>query len=88
MERPERLERGVPSWLLKPEAKRDLWSPYESSWLVQWSCRAGTREFCPALAARVDPVQAIFFLTVHYIFHFTCPHCPISWVVSRAMCLW
>ncbi len=33
-------------------------------WLVRWACRAGTRDFCPALAALVSTVQNIF--TVHY----------------------
>jgi hypothetical protein len=31
--------------------------------LVRWTLRAGTKDFCPALAAQV---QNIFFLTVHY----------------------
>ncbi len=35
-------------------------------WLVRWACHDGTRDFCPALAALVGPVQNIFFLTVHY----------------------
>jgi hypothetical protein len=35
-------------------------------WLVHWSCRVGSKDFCSALAALVDPVQNIFFLTVHY----------------------
>ncbi len=35
-------------------------------WLVRWACRAGTREFCSALAALVGPVQNVIFLTVHY----------------------
>ncbi len=30
-------------------------------WLVRWACRAGTRDFCPALAALVGPVQNMFF---------------------------
>ncbi len=29
-------------------------------WLVRWACCAGTRDFCPALAALVGPVQNIF----------------------------
>jgi hypothetical protein len=41
-------------------------------WLVRWACRAGTRDFCPAFAAPVCPVQNIFFLTVHY-FNFFVP---------------
>jgi hypothetical protein len=32
-------------------------------WLVRWACRAGTRDFCPALAALVSPVQNITFFT-------------------------
>jgi hypothetical protein len=32
--------------------------------LVRWACRAGTRDFCSALAALVGPVQIIFFLTI------------------------
>jgi hypothetical protein len=35
-------------------------------WLVRWALRSGTRDFCPALAALVDPAQNIFFLAVHY----------------------
>jgi hypothetical protein len=34
-------------------------------WLVRWARRAGTRDFYPALAALVSPVQNVFFLTVH-----------------------
>ncbi len=30
-------------------------------WLVRWALRAGMRDFCPALAALVGPVQKIFF---------------------------
>jgi hypothetical protein len=65
-------------------------------WLVDWACRAGTRDFCSALAAQVGPVQNIFFLTVHYftstkyffphrtLFQFFCPRRPASWAGSRA----
>jgi hypothetical protein len=35
-------------------------------WLIQWACRAGTRDFCLALAVLVGPVQNILFLTMHY----------------------
>jgi hypothetical protein len=31
-------------------------------WLVSWSRRAGTIEFCPALTALVSPVQNIISL--------------------------
>jgi hypothetical protein len=30
-------------------------------WLVRWACRAGTGDFCSALAALISPVQNIFF---------------------------
>ncbi len=30
-------------------------------WLVCWALRAGTRDFCPALAALEGPVQNVFF---------------------------
>jgi hypothetical protein len=29
-------------------------------WLVRWACHAGTRDFCPAPAALIGPVQNIF----------------------------
>jgi hypothetical protein len=35
-------------------------------WLVCWACRAGTRDFCSAMAALLCPVQNIFFITEHY----------------------
>jgi hypothetical protein len=35
-------------------------------WLVRLGGRAGTRDFCSALAALVGPVQNICFLTVYY----------------------
>jgi hypothetical protein len=37
-------------------------------WLLgRWAHRAGTRDFWPAFAALVIPVQNIAFLTVHYL---------------------
>jgi hypothetical protein len=33
--------------------------------LVHWACRAGSRDFCPALAALDVSVQNIFFRTIH-----------------------
>jgi hypothetical protein len=36
-------------------------------WLVHWACRAGSRDFYPALAALVSLVKNIFFLTVHFV---------------------
>jgi hypothetical protein len=51
--------------------------------LVVWVCRVGTRDFCPALAALVSPVQNMFFFTVHFL-NFWCPHRPTCWADSRA----
>ncbi len=53
------------------------------SWLAPWACRAGTRDFCPALAAPVGPVQNIFFLTVHYFNSFI----PIAQQAGQAVAL-
>jgi hypothetical protein len=44
--------------------------------LVCWARCASTRDFGPALAALVGPVQNSFFLAVHYLFHFICPLFP------------
>ncbi len=52
------------------------------SWLVRWACRAGTRDFCSALAALVGPVQ-ILFSSPHTI-SILCPHRPATWAGSRA----
>jgi hypothetical protein len=35
-------------------------------WLVCWTRRSGTIDFCLALAALVSPVQNIIFLTAHF----------------------
>ncbi len=63
-------------------------------WLVRWACRgAGTRDFCPASAALVGPVQNIFFITVHFFTRYV----PIAQLAGQAvvpcrlslnMCLW
>ncbi len=37
------------------------------SWLVLWACRAGTRDFYPALAALVSPLQNVFFSSPYSI---------------------
>jgi hypothetical protein len=42
-------------------------------WLVRWACRAGTRDFCSALAALVGSVQNIFSHP-RMLFHFLCLH--------------
>jgi len=51
--------------------------------LVCWACRAGTRDFCSALAALAGPVQNILFFAVRYCNSFV-PHRPVSWESSRA----
>jgi hypothetical protein len=53
-------------------------------WLVRWACRAGTRDFCSALATSAVPVQNIFVPI----------HIKLAKQASRAglpslfMCLW
>jgi hypothetical protein len=42
-------------------------------WLVHWACRAGTRDFCSALAALVSPYKIYIFLTAHYFNSFYVP---------------
>jgi hypothetical protein len=51
--------------------------------LVRWALHTGKRDFCPALAALVGPVQNIFFLTVHNFTSFV-PYRPARWAGSRA----
>jgi hypothetical protein len=65
---PERPERGGPCCLLKLRQMGTYRVKMKGviPWLVRWACRAGTRDFYPALAALVRPVQNIFFLTVHF----------------------
>jgi hypothetical protein len=45
------------------------------SWLVRWACRAGTRDFCTALAALDGQGQKILHRT---LFQFLHPHRPAS----------
>jgi hypothetical protein len=62
----ERLERGGPC-SVETEVNGDTKSTKMKgvlSWLSCWACRAGTRDFCPALAALVGPVQTIFYSPV------------------------
>jgi hypothetical protein len=51
------------------------------SWF-RWACRAGTRDFCSALAALVGEVQ-ISFSSLDTI-SILCPHRPASWAASSA----
>ncbi len=61
-------------------------------WLVRWACRAGTRDFCSALAALFGLIQNNF-PTVHYFNAYV----PITQQAGQAavldrlslsMCLW
>jgi hypothetical protein len=36
-------------------------------WLVRWTRRAGTIDFCPALAALVSQVENIIFLITNFL---------------------
>jgi hypothetical protein len=50
-------------------------------WLVCWALQEGTKDFCPAVAALVSPVQNSFFLTVHYFNTFV----PIAQQAGQAV---
>jgi hypothetical protein len=43
-------------------------------WFVRWALNAGTKYFCPALAALAGPKQNIFFLTAHYLISLVTPN--------------
>jgi hypothetical protein len=47
-------------------------------WLVRFARRARTKDFYPALAALIIPVQNMFRLTVNYL------NLCVPWVCSRA----
>jgi hypothetical protein len=60
-------------------------------WLVRWTRRAGTIDFCLALAALDSTVQNIIFLIVHFFALFV----PIAQLPGQAgvlgrlsLCLW
>jgi hypothetical protein len=61
-------------------------------WLFHWARRAGTIDFCPALAALVSQVQNIISSAPH--FHFISPHAIAqqpgqAFVQGRlSQCLW
>ncbi len=52
-------------------------------WLVRWACHAGTKDFYPVVAVLANPVQNIFFLTVHFISSFV----PIGHQTGQAVVL-
>jgi hypothetical protein len=49
-------------------------------WLVRWACRAGSRNFCPELAALLGPGTKYFFPRL-----FIYPRRPASWAGLRAV---
>ncbi len=60
-------------------------------WLVRWAFRAGTRDFCSALAAQVGQEKIFFFLTIHYFHSFAPiakPACRLpGWVAYLLVCV-
>jgi hypothetical protein len=65
----ERDKRGWPLLTFETEAN-GVQMKGALPWLVRWACWAGTRDFCPALAALVGQVQTIIFLTAHFFSSF------------------
>jgi hypothetical protein len=86
----ETYREGWPLLTVETEANGDSKSTNEQGlpWLVRCAHRAGTRDFCPALAALVAPVQKVFFLT-RTLFQFICPHRTAIWGKQscRVVCL-
>ncbi len=83
MERPERLERGGPSWLLKLR-RMGTHGVHMKGVLGWFNGLVVPRAFCLALVAIVSQVQAIFFSSYTISFHFICPHRPLRWTGSPA----
>jgi hypothetical protein len=54
--------------------------------MVRWACRAGTRDFCPALTDLVGPEKITFF-PHHSLFQFFFPHCPCSKLGRQPCCV-
>ncbi len=63
-----RPERGGPCLLLKLRQIKTYGVQMKGvhPWFVRWPRRASSRDFYSSLAALVNPVQNMFFLTVHY----------------------
>jgi hypothetical protein len=51
-------------------------------WFIRWARRAGTRDFYPAYAAQVSPVENIF--PHRTLFQFMCPPSPSN--LGRQSC--
>ncbi len=86
----ERLERGGLYSLLKL-----MWMGTQRVqmkgvllWLVRWAYRAGTKYFCPALAALIGPVQNISFpyTTLPYFILFVPMLSTVHWTVFLLTC--
>jgi hypothetical protein len=79
-------ERVWPLLIVETEVNGDPKSTNEKGsslvGLLGLSCQYCTRDFCPALAALVSPVQ--IFFPRRTPFQFVCPHCPASWAGNRA----
>jgi hypothetical protein len=56
-------------------------------WLVCSALHAGTRDYCPALAALVDPVQNTFLLTKHYFNSLSSSPSKLGRQSCRVFCL-
>jgi hypothetical protein len=71
---------GWPLLTVETEVNRNSKSTNERgpSLVVRWACRAGARDFYPALTTLVSPVQNICFLTINYISLYVCPHRPTT----------
>jgi hypothetical protein len=65
---PRETSEGWPLLTVETEVNGDFRVQMKGAllWLICCAFHACTRDFCPALAALVGPVQNIFFLTVHY----------------------
>ncbi len=59
-------ERGCWLWKLRWMRTQRVQMKGVLYWLVCYTCRTGTIDFCLALAALVSPVQNIIFLTAHF----------------------
>ncbi len=74
---PERLEK----FKLSQMGTHWVHSKGVLSWMVRWAQCSGTKDFCPALAALVSPVQNIFSLPSHYSLSFV----PIAQQAGQAV---
>ncbi len=89
--------------ITRPERNWGKWELKAYQWkgsfpgLVRWARRAGTREFCLALAAPVGPIQNIFFLVVSLLYFTSFVHIAqqtgqamavVPRRLSLNMCLW